>query len=70
MKENLLFINETHKRAAARIFDYLEKKRKPKILVAIAGEVRSGKTEISNLLGSLYRDVDVKCKVINISQTF
>jgi len=70
MKENLLFINETHKRAAARIYDYTENVRKPKMLLAIAGEVRSGKTEISNLLGSLYRDNDVKCKVINIDSFY
>jgi len=70
MKENLLFIDETHKKAASRIFDYLEKIRKPKMLVAIAGEVRSGKTEISNLLGSLYRDHNVKCKIINIDSFY
>ena len=70
MLGDVLLIQETHKKAAAVIKEYMEKdlESKPKgykYIVAISGESGAGKSELSHSLAKLLKEDDIRVKVLH-----
>ncbi len=70
MLGDVLLIQETHKKAAADIKEYMVKdlESKPKgykYIVAISGESGAGKSELSHSLAKLLKEDDIRVKVLH-----
>jgi uridine kinase len=70
MLGDVLLIQDTHKNAAARIKEYLDKdlESKPKgykYIIAISGESGAGKSELSHSLAKLLKVEKIRVKVIH-----
>ena len=70
MLGDILLIQETHKKAAADIKEYMVKdlETKPKgykYIVAISGESGAGKSELSHSLAKLLKEDDIRVKVLH-----
>jgi len=70
MQGDILFINDKHIKAAEFIFEKIESQRKPKYMIAISGEVESGKSEIAHLIGRKFRDKNIRTKVLNMDNFY
>jgi uridine kinase len=70
MLGDVLLIQETHKKAAAAIKEFMKKdlETKPKgykYIVAISGESGAGKSELSHSLAKLLKEDDIRVKVLH-----
>jgi len=70
MLGDVLLIQETHKKAAAEIKEYMQKdlESKPKgykYIVAISGESGAGKSELSHSLAKLLKEDAIRVKVLH-----
>lgn len=71
MHGDILFINQNHVKAAQNIYqEKLEEKPLDKYIVAISGEVESGKSEIAHLLGKKLMNAGKKAKVLNMDSYY
>ena len=65
MTEDILLIEERHRKAAAIITSEIEKKFHPKFVVAVSGESGSGKSEVSHLIAKGLCGKGIIAKVIH-----
>ncbi len=65
MLSDVLLIEEKHQLAAQKIYEYIEKVRTGRFVVAISGESGSGKTELSHCLANLYKKAGLKAKPLH-----
>ena len=65
MLGDVLLIEEKHEKAAQQIFDYIEKFRKGKFIVAVSGESGSGKTELTHCIAKIYKKHGIKAKPVH-----
>lgn len=71
MQGDLLFINKNQIIATQQVYStHLEEKIKPKTIITVTGEVESGKTEISYLLGKKLSMNGFKTKVLNLDSFY
>lgn len=71
MHGDILFINQNHVKAAQNIFqEKLDEKPLNKYIIAISGEVESGKSEIAHLLGKKLMNAGKKAKVLNMDSYY
>jgi len=71
MHGDILFINQNHIEAVQNIYrEKLEEKPLDKFIIAISGEVESGKSEIAHLLGKKLLSDGVKAKVLNMDSYY
>jgi len=71
MHGDILFINQNHVKAVQNIFqEKLEEKPLDKYIIAISGEVESGKSEIAHLLGKKLLNAGKKAKVLNMDSYY
>lgn len=71
MHGDILFINQNHIKAVQDIYQAkLEEKPLDKYIIAITGEVESGKSEIAHLLGKKLMKDSKKAKVLNMDSYY
>lgn len=71
MHGDILFINKNHISAAKSIYEtHLKKKPLKKFIVAVSGEVSTGKSEISQLLARMLSKDNKRTKVINMDSFY
>ncbi|MGW8317312.1 MAG: uridine kinase family protein [Bacteroidales bacterium] len=70
MLGDVLLINDMHKEAAQAIFEYFQdmckhEDERYRCVIAISGESGSGKSELAHSLGKLFKDANIRVKVIH-----
>lgn len=66
MQNDVFHIKENHVQAAEMVFkEILEKVKKGKFIITIAGEVSSGKTTLAYLLGRMLKMNGIKSKILD-----
>ncbi len=71
MHGDILFINQNHIEAVQNIYQAkLEERKLDKFIIAISGEVESGKSEIAHLLGKKLMNDGKKAKVLNMDSYY
>jgi len=70
MLEDVLLIEEKHRKVAAGIVEEILKNKKPKYVVAISGESGSGKSELTHLVAKGMRKYGIFAKPIHLDNFF
>jgi uridine kinase len=70
MLEDILLIGEHHRKAAAVILEEIEKKMKPRMIVAISGESGSGKSELTHVIAKELFKKGIVAKPIHIDNFY
>jgi len=65
MLEDILLINDNHKKAAVQILNYVLKHRKDRMIVGISGESGSGKSELTHVLAKLLGKEGILTKTVH-----
>lgn len=64
MLNEVLLLNKNHEQAAQRIFERIMPEYKRKYIIAISGEVETGKCEVAHMLGRLLKKNSIKVKML------
>ncbi len=71
MLGDVLLITEKHHKAADGIYDFVQKNKKEKMIIAISGESGSGKSELSHTLArKMNKEGGIRTKVIHIDNYY
>ncbi len=70
MLEDILLIEEKHKRVAKGIVDEILKNKKDKFIVAISGESGSGKSELTHVVAKTLRNYGIFAKPVHLDNFF
>lgn len=70
MYENILSIQKKHKKAAKTVLERLLEDKHQKYIVAISGEVGTGKAEIAHSLGRKLKKRDIRCKILHLENYY
>lgn len=70
MLEDILLIEDKHRRVAAGIVEEILKKKKDKFIVAISGESGSGKSELTHMVAKEMRKYDIFAKPVHLDNFF
>ena len=70
MLEDVLLIEEKHKRVANGIVDEILKSKKDKFIVAISGESGSGKSELTHVVAKTLRNYGIFAKPVHLDNFF
>ncbi len=70
MLEDVLLIEEKHKRVANGIVDEILKNKKDKFIVAISGESGSGKSELTHVVAKTLRNYGIFAKPVHLDNFF
>ncbi|MFO7722643.1 MAG: hypothetical protein R6V49_05395, partial [Bacteroidales bacterium] len=70
MLEDILLIGDHHRKAAAVILEEIEKKMKPRMIVAISGESGSGKSELTHVIAKELFKKGIVAKPIHIDNFY
>jgi len=70
MLGDILFITRKHENTALTIFDKVNEEFHPKYLIAVSGEVESGKSEIAHILGKLLKNRGKEVKILNMDNFY
>lgn len=64
MLNEVLLLNKGHEKAAQIILDRVMPEYKRKYIISISGEVETGKSEVAHMLGRLFKDKNIKVKML------
>jgi len=70
MLEDVLLIEEKHRRVAKGIVEEILKNRKDKFIVAVSGESGSGKSELTHVTAKLLRASNIFAKPVHLDNFF
>jgi uridine kinase len=70
MLEDVLLIEEKHRKVAAGIVEEILKNKKPKFVVAISGESGSGKSELTHVVAKEMRKHGIFAKPVHLDNFF
>ncbi len=70
MLEDVLLIQDKHRRAGAGIVDEILNNRKEKMIIAISGESGSGKSELTHVVAKELRKYNIFAKPIHLDNFF
>jgi len=70
MLEDILLIEDKHRRVASGIVKEILKNKKDKFIVAISGESGSGKSELTHLVAKELRQYDIFAKPVHLDNFF
>lgn len=70
MLEDVLLIEEKHKKVAKGIVDEILKNKKDKFIVAISGESGSGKSELTHVVAKTLRNYGIFAKPVHLDNFF
>lgn len=70
MLNEILLLNKGHEKAARTILELIMHERKPKYILAISGEVETGKSEVAHILGRLLKQQGIKPKVMYLDSYY
>ncbi len=70
MLEDILLIEDKHRRVAAGIVEEILKNKKDKFIVAISGESGSGKSELAHLVAKELRKYNILAKPVHLDNFF
>ncbi|MFW6081817.1 MAG: hypothetical protein ACOC7W_07880 [Desulfosalsimonas sp.] len=65
MLGDVLLIEEKHKKAAARIAEYVREHRQLRTIAAVSGESGSGKSELAHCLGRELKESGIRAKLVH-----
>ena len=69
--QNLVFtINEKHRKAASIIFDKAFAEHQPKNIITVTGEVGTGKSMISYLVGKMFKEKGIRVKIMDLDNYY
>ncbi len=69
--QNLVFtINDKHRKAASIIFDKAFPEHQPKNIITVTGEVGTGKSMISYLVGKMFKEKGVRVKIMDLDNYY
>jgi len=64
MLNEVLLLNKNHEQAALRIFERIMPEYRRKYIIAISGEVETGKCEVAHMLGRIFKKNSIKVKML------
>ncbi|HLO92163.1 MAG: uridine kinase [Chloroflexota bacterium] len=70
MLNEVLLLNKGHEQAAQRILDRILPEYKRKYIIAISGEVETGKCEVAHMLGRLLKKTSIKAKMLYLDSYY
>ncbi|MDO9511522.1 MAG: hypothetical protein Q7J34_07170 [Bacteroidales bacterium] len=70
MYENILDIQKKHKKAAKTVLERLLEEKHEKFIVAVSGEVGTGKAEVAHSLGRKLRKRNIHCKILHLENYY
>lgn len=70
MLNEILLLNKAHEKAAKTILDRVLPEYKRKYIIAISGEVETGKSEVAHMLGRLLRKENIKVKMMYLDSYY
>lgn len=70
MLNEILMLNKAHEKAAKTILDRVLPEYKRKYIIAISGEVETGKSEVAHMLGKLLRKENIKVKMMYLDSYY
>lgn len=70
MLNEVLLLNKAHEKAAGIILDRVLPEYKRKYIIAISGEVETGKSEVAHMVGRLLKKENIKVKMIYLDSYY
>lgn len=70
MLNEVLLLNKGHEKAAQRILDKILPEFHRKYIIAISGEVETGKCEVAHMLGRLLKKTTIKAKMLYLDSYY
>lgn len=70
MLNEILLLNKAHEKAAKTILDRVLPEYQRKYIIAISGEVETGKSEVAHMLGKLLKKENIKVKMMYLDSYY